>query len=208
MARRTFLQAAAALLATPFIARAQTAPRVVVVGGGFGGATAARFLRRADPRIDVVLVEPNATFTACPFSNEVIAGLRDIAAQRFAYQRHRRRRRARDAGRAPPRSTPRSRSVAFGDNRAALRPPDPVARHRHRLGRAARLRRSRRRAHAACLEGRRADPAAAPPARGDAGWRRRGDVRAGQSVSLPARSVRTRQPDRVLPEDAASPAPS
>ena len=58
----------------------------MVVGGGFGGATAARFLRRADPRIDVVLVEPNATFIACPFSNEVIAGQRDIAAQRFAYR--------------------------------------------------------------------------------------------------------------------------
>ncbi len=83
--RRTLLTATA-LLATPFIARAQTAPRVVVVGGGFGGATAARFVRRADPRIDVVLVEPNATFTACPFSNEVIVGLRDIAMQRFSYQ--------------------------------------------------------------------------------------------------------------------------
>ena len=43
----------------PFLARAQTAARVVVVGGGFGGATAARFLRRADPRIDVTLVEAN-----------------------------------------------------------------------------------------------------------------------------------------------------
>jgi sulfide dehydrogenase [flavocytochrome c] flavoprotein subunit len=86
VARRTFFQATAALLATPFIARAQTAPRVVVVGGGFGGATAARYLRRSDPGIDVVLVESNATFTACPFSNEVIAGQRDIAAQRFGYQ--------------------------------------------------------------------------------------------------------------------------
>jgi NADPH-dependent 2,4-dienoyl-CoA reductase/sulfur reductase-like enzyme len=56
-----------------------------VVGGGFGGATAARFLRRADPNLDVTLVEPNAQFTACPFSNDVIAGLRDIAAQRFDY---------------------------------------------------------------------------------------------------------------------------
>ena len=55
-----------ALLAIPFIARAQTAPRVVVIGGGFGGATAARFLRRADPRIDVVLVEPNATLHRLP----------------------------------------------------------------------------------------------------------------------------------------------
>ncbi|MFZ0017387.1 MAG: FAD/NAD(P)-binding oxidoreductase, partial [Acetobacteraceae bacterium] len=57
-----------------------------MIGGGFGGATAARFLRRADPHIDVVLLEPNATFIACPFSNEVIIGERDIAAQRFTYQ--------------------------------------------------------------------------------------------------------------------------
>ena len=85
--RRAVLRTAAALLATPFIARAQTAPRVVVIGGGFGGATAARFLRRADPHIDVVLLEPNATFIACPFSNEVITGERDIDAQRFTYQR-------------------------------------------------------------------------------------------------------------------------
>ena len=43
-------------------------------GGGFGGASCARFIRHADPRIQVTLIEPDATFTACPFSNEVIAG--------------------------------------------------------------------------------------------------------------------------------------
>ena len=74
------------LLSLPLLARAQTAPRVVVVGGGFGGATAARFLRRANPRIDVMLLEPNSSFIACPFSNEVIIGERDIAAQRFTYR--------------------------------------------------------------------------------------------------------------------------
>ena len=60
---------------------------MVVVGGGFGGASCARALRQADPRIVVTLVEPNATFTACPFSNEVIAGLRELSAQQFTYQR-------------------------------------------------------------------------------------------------------------------------
>ena len=64
---------------------AQSRPRVVVLGGGFGGATCARALHRADPQFEVTLVEPNPTFTACPFSNAVIAGLRDIAAQRFGY---------------------------------------------------------------------------------------------------------------------------
>jgi NADPH-dependent 2,4-dienoyl-CoA reductase/sulfur reductase-like enzyme len=65
---------------------AQAKPRVLVIGGGFAGAACARALHRADPQCDVTLVESNPTFTACPFSNGVIAGLRDIAAQRFRYE--------------------------------------------------------------------------------------------------------------------------
>ena len=41
-------------------------PPVVVIGGGFGGASCARALRKADPRIAVTLVEANATYTALP----------------------------------------------------------------------------------------------------------------------------------------------
>jgi sulfide dehydrogenase [flavocytochrome c] flavoprotein chain len=87
--RRSLLTATAAGLAMPFVPRAgvaQAMSRVVVVGGGFGGASVARALRTTDPRIDVKLIEANSVFTACPFSNEVIAGLRDIAEQRFGYQ--------------------------------------------------------------------------------------------------------------------------
>ena len=76
------------LLALPFlprIARAQAKSRVVVVGGGFAGATAARALRHSDPTCDVVLVEPNRVFVACPFSNLALVGLRDMAAQQFGY---------------------------------------------------------------------------------------------------------------------------
>ena len=61
--------------------------RVVVVGGGFAGATCARAIKRLDPRIAVTLVEASQVFTACPFSNEVIAGLRDIKAQQFGYEK-------------------------------------------------------------------------------------------------------------------------
>ena len=61
--------------------------RVVVVGGGFAGATCARSLKRIDPRITVTLVEASQTFTACPFSNNVIAGLRDLKAQQFGYDK-------------------------------------------------------------------------------------------------------------------------
>ena len=78
--------AAAPLLARPALAQG-AAGRVIVVGGGFAGATCARFLKRLDRRLDVTLVEPNTTFTACPFSNEVIAGMRDLGAQEFTYDK-------------------------------------------------------------------------------------------------------------------------
>jgi NADPH-dependent 2,4-dienoyl-CoA reductase/sulfur reductase-like enzyme len=88
LTRRTFLSVAAAAALCPAPARAQSAgPRVVVVGGGFGGASCARALRQLDPKIAVTLVEPSATFTACPFSNAVIIGLRELAAQQFTYTR-------------------------------------------------------------------------------------------------------------------------
>ncbi|MGX1320859.1 sulfide dehydrogenase [flavocytochrome c] flavoprotein subunit [Bradyrhizobium sp. USDA 377] len=78
---------AAAALARPSISRAQSTGRVVVVGGGFGGAACARALKRAQGDLQVILIEPNAVFTSCPFSNEVIAGLRDIDTQQFGYDK-------------------------------------------------------------------------------------------------------------------------
>jgi len=80
--RRTLLGAA---VAAPFVARAQGAARVVVVGGGFGGGTCARALRAARPDLDVTLVEAGSDYFACPLSNEVVAGLRDMEAQHFLY---------------------------------------------------------------------------------------------------------------------------
>lgn len=71
--------ATAASLGLPGIARAQ-AGRVVIVGGGFGGATAAKYLKRHDPGIAVTLVEPAEHFYTCPFSNLYLAGLRDFGA--------------------------------------------------------------------------------------------------------------------------------
>ena len=75
--------AAASAIALP--AFAQAAARIVVIGGGFGGATCARALKQFDPRLDVTLVEANSVFTACPFSNNVIAGLRELSEQQFGY---------------------------------------------------------------------------------------------------------------------------
>lgn len=51
--------------------------RVVVVGGGFGGSIAAKYVRMLDASIEVVLVERNKQFISCPFSNFYIAGLMD-----------------------------------------------------------------------------------------------------------------------------------
>src|SRR4030095_14777331 len=59
--------------------------RVVVVGGGWGGATAARYVRIADPTIEVVLLEPNRRFVSCPFSNLVLSGVRNIESLSFGY---------------------------------------------------------------------------------------------------------------------------
>lgn len=74
-------------LALPAPSLALAAARVVVIGGGFGGASCARALRRLDPALQVTLIEPHRTFTACPFSNEVIAGLRELTAQQFTYDK-------------------------------------------------------------------------------------------------------------------------
>ncbi|MGX4773153.1 FCSD flavin-binding domain-containing protein [Bradyrhizobium guangdongense] len=81
------ITAAAATLARPQVLRAQSTGRVVVVGAGFGGAACARALKRARADLQVILIDPNVVFTACPFSNEVIAGLRNIEAQQFSHEK-------------------------------------------------------------------------------------------------------------------------
>jgi sulfide dehydrogenase [flavocytochrome c] flavoprotein subunit len=78
------LAASSAALAFPCPSFAQAAARVVVIGGGFGGASCARALKKF-PKLDVTLVEPKTFYFACPFSNEAIAGLRDFEAQQFTY---------------------------------------------------------------------------------------------------------------------------
>jgi NADPH-dependent 2,4-dienoyl-CoA reductase/sulfur reductase-like enzyme len=74
---------ALAALLLPLPAVAQAVPKVVVIGGGFGGASCARALKREG--LEVTLVEASPTYTACPFSNAVIAGLRPMERQRFGY---------------------------------------------------------------------------------------------------------------------------
>ena len=57
-----------------------TSAKVVVVGGGYGGATAAKYIRLlSDHQLDVVLIEPNRAFVSCPISNLVVGGVRQMA---------------------------------------------------------------------------------------------------------------------------------
>lgn len=66
----------------------KTARRVVVVGGGFGGSIAAKYVRMFDASIEVVLIERNKQFVSCPFSNFYIAGLtNDMSALTINYDK-------------------------------------------------------------------------------------------------------------------------
>jgi sulfide dehydrogenase [flavocytochrome c] flavoprotein chain len=81
--RRSFLQSAAALSLLGLGACATTSlpakAQVVVIGGGYGGATAAKYVRLlSDNKISVVLIEPNEAFISCPISNLVVAGSKQI----------------------------------------------------------------------------------------------------------------------------------
>ena len=86
MQRRRLLQGAAAggLLGSLIpglsgCASVPTSARVVVVGGGYGGATAAKYVRLlSNQGLDVVLIEPNAAFVSCPISNLVVSGLKGL----------------------------------------------------------------------------------------------------------------------------------
>lgn len=56
----------------------QPVARVVVIGGGYGGATAAKYIRQWEPRIEVTLVERNEVFISCPISNLVLGGVKNL----------------------------------------------------------------------------------------------------------------------------------
>jgi len=80
--RRLFLQASAALAlgANSINARAMRGAKVVVIGGGYGGATAAKYIRLMSQQgIEVTLVEPEQWFISCPLSNLVVGGSRTLA---------------------------------------------------------------------------------------------------------------------------------
>src|SRR6202795_3685362 len=89
--RRQILHGAASAAAAaglwPRALRAQAAPRVVIVGGGFAGAACARALRAADTKLAITLVEARAPYTAPAVRHRVLRGLRQMAQQQFGYDK-------------------------------------------------------------------------------------------------------------------------
>ncbi|HYD81624.1 MAG TPA: FCSD flavin-binding domain-containing protein [Paucimonas sp.] len=98
MQRRRFIQAlgagaALSTLGACAAAGSKAGQKIVVVGGGYGGATAAKYIRLwSSGAIDVTLVEPNAEFVSCPLSNLVLGGSRQLADLTVGYEQLTRRR--------------------------------------------------------------------------------------------------------------------
>ncbi|MCB2262555.1 MAG: NAD(P)/FAD-dependent oxidoreductase [Candidatus Thiosymbion ectosymbiont of Robbea hypermnestra] len=89
MNRREFVKAAgtataAGLVGVPHLALG-AGKKVVVVGGGTGGATAARYIKLADASVDVTILEPKTHYYTCYMSNEVLGGDRNLETIRFGY---------------------------------------------------------------------------------------------------------------------------
>lgn len=89
--RRNFIKvvgssaAAVGLAGFPLIGQGSSKGRVVVIGGGYGGATAAKYLRLADPSIEVTLLDKNPQYVSCPMSNEFLGGERHFDSLKVSY---------------------------------------------------------------------------------------------------------------------------
>ena len=187
--RRRFLHGAAAIAAAgfPMPALAQAKPKLVVIGGGPGGATIAKYVAKdSDGGVEVTLIESFRQFTTCFHSNLYLGGFRTWdsinhsydAWPRSAASRSFTRRRRQSTATARPSASPMGRRRPSAGGRA---------RHRHQVRLGAGLFEDLG-GHAARVEAGTADPAAQAATRGRGG--RRGDRhdRAAQSLSLPARA--------------------
>lgn len=87
--RRHFLKAlglgAGVIGASGIVRAVPTKPHVIVVGGGFSGATAAKYLRHWSTAVDVTLIEPNANYYSPILSNLVLNGERSLSQLSFGY---------------------------------------------------------------------------------------------------------------------------
>ncbi len=88
--RRNFVKvvggaAAVTAVGAPVFSIASGTKKVVVIGGGTAGATAAKYIKRGDSSIDVTIIEPNEHYHTCYLSNEVLSGHRTMESIRFGY---------------------------------------------------------------------------------------------------------------------------
>jgi sulfide dehydrogenase [flavocytochrome c] flavoprotein subunit len=92
ISRRTFVKGASGVAALGLTGclssnnASAAKAKVVVIGGGYGGAIAAKYIRMMDPAIDVTLIEQNEHYYSCPLSNWVIAHFRELDAQKHSYK--------------------------------------------------------------------------------------------------------------------------
>ncbi len=210
MQRRSFLQGLQGGLALGALGLAGCAAptsgvpakaRVLVVGGGYGGATAAKYVRMlSDQKIDVVLVDPNEAFISCPISNLVLGGSRQMTDITVPYtvltSRH---------GVRVVKDT--VASIDAAKKVAVLASGPSIAYDKLVLSPGVDLmmdsitglqRSACRRSHPAGVEGRAGDGGVAQAARGDARRRRLRDHDPRSAVPLPARAVRARVPGGEL----------
>ena len=82
--RRRFLKNSLGIVAlgsfsfkAPFV-NSKSSPKVVVIGGGFGGATVSKYIKKWSSNIDVTLVEKNTNYVSCPISNRIFSGKVDL----------------------------------------------------------------------------------------------------------------------------------
>ena len=177
-------------------------PRVVIVGGGAGGATVAHFLKSGAPKLDVTLIETNPIYSSSFFSNLYLGGFRDIEVAQPRLWGLRRLGIKVVQGTATDVDSSRKKVRTRGGRTLHLRQAGAVAWHRHQVRLDSGLFARGGARHAARLQhgaGRQAPPEAAA-----GGHARRWDVvddGAQQSVSLSAGALRARVHDRALPQD-------
>ena len=90
--RREFIKAVGGLTALglagfPLMGSGASKGRVIVIGAGYGGSIAARYLRMMDPSIEVTLIEREPKYVSCPLSNEVLSGERSVDSLTFGYDK-------------------------------------------------------------------------------------------------------------------------